>query len=1133
MRKLSRLRFVQRLLLVVALGLAVCLPCLAAPPAEDSLKDLKPVDDFLKEAAPGTTVVLPAGTFRGPASLPAGVGLKGAGFDKTIIDAGGAQIGLAVADGNNVEISDLTVRGAMICNLVVKNAVSPRISRVRVTGANLGMSFVDVQGGRIENAIIAHNVNGLAVSGGKDNVVVNCTIADNSDLGLSLPSGQNTIVFNNCITGNKTGVYLGGEPNAVQMDYNLYCNPILGKMAGEVSRLEVASWRFLTNQDSHSLTLPVEFDASGSYRPTRALSWAQDRAATGDWGAAEFAKTQAPQQDIVEANRVGAPDVGAYEISPEPSRPGDGNLVIRSSGLTSAGIFTRDGHEVAYLFHNLPMAKGEYKVWFPARDFQGQPIGPGKYEIRVVQSNLQWDYLGAMAPALGNEPVSQRHPLVAFDTRGHLLLADSASDDFVNLRDYDPNGKVRPEPKPAKPASAPASQAAKTASTSQAASTPASGPTEGRRRPVEQPAIAVSPLTPQDKVAETWHFAGGDFVRGLAVGSDGMIYLLRLPAYSPGDEKRVQMSRIDPNTGKLFVRIDPNTHKPADANYEPPQQFNVDLSEPAGGMAQLGGKLFAYDANAKAIRFGEQGAATFAGRIDAPAVTALAADEKAGVLWAISNQKLLAMSADGKKLAELQLVPQPVAIAARDGKLAVASAADGKVHVFDVADPAAAKETAVLGSGEEPYGLITAKKFFFKPAGTWKGCSVALALGPAGEMAVAEMNRVIVFDGNGQFLWEDAAGFGGAQKPGGERVFSADGRLSALSRFNRWIPEAFWETPLSDATFCGGFMFKAAHYGVFLPRERDMLLVRYDAYRAKPILEMGYDPALKIYCRRTDTNGDGVIDEKDTAQPLLEKDGNVFMGFSTNPSVPSPMDFNGRTVMTWSGDLCTLWGMASVWPSGDEESNRPVPTYDFTQRHRIPVGAVRSPYTGAMDSNLHVTAAVPTWGGWLLNVRLPSDGNYLVGMDDACGSNLLGLDDDDNPRWFNPSFIHRQGAADSNLQPERISGLLENGGICLTGRTTSTDVLAFSPDGLGLGGFGMPAPSRMMNIRAEGSDLGKGRMYRGRDGRTYAQIMTRGPALSYCFVLKNSNVGAWTTFVTLDEEQAKVLSSLPADGGAH
>ena len=162
------------------------------------------------------------------------------------------------------------------------------------------MNFVDVTGGRIENVISDENRYGIVISGGRDNVVVNCTVARNSSLGLSFPSGDGTLAFNNCIADCATGVFLGEAARRVRLDHNLYFSLFVGKMAGQLGRKTLGDWQSLSGQDTHSVQLRVAFrDANnGDYRPAGTLPWSLERAATADWGTALLEGVKAPESDV-------------------------------------------------------------------------------------------------------------------------------------------------------------------------------------------------------------------------------------------------------------------------------------------------------------------------------------------------------------------------------------------------------------------------------------------------------------------------------------------------------------------------------------------------------------------------------------------------------------------------------------------------------------------------------------------------------------------------------------------------------------------------------------------------------------------------------------------------------------------
>jgi Right handed beta helix region len=352
--------------------------------------------DAVASAQPGDTIVLPTGTYEGGVTLPPRVSLRGAGYRKTILDARKAEVGLAIEGGEGAEVSDLTVWGASKTDLLVVGATGVSLRRLRTTGGLNGVNFADVTSGRIENVISDDNRYGIVVSGGRDNAVVNCTLAGNSSLGLSFPSGAGTVAFNNCIAEGVTGVYLGASAQGVRLDYNLYFSLFVGKLAGQSGRKTLADWQTLSGQDAHSVQLPVAFrdPPKGDYSPEGTLPWSLDRGVAADWGTAELAGVKAPEADLAGTPRAGRVDVGAFEVGPTPSppRPADGLLTIHAdAGVKSAGLFAPDGREVVLLFQDLPLPAGKIPFWLPPRDVQGRPIAAGTYELRTAERGSPGD----------------------------------------------------------------------------------------------------------------------------------------------------------------------------------------------------------------------------------------------------------------------------------------------------------------------------------------------------------------------------------------------------------------------------------------------------------------------------------------------------------------------------------------------------------------------------------------------------------------------------------------------------------------------------------------------------------------------------------------------------------------------
>jgi parallel beta-helix repeat protein len=396
------------------------------------------LQDRLAAARPGETITLPAGEFADGATVPAGVSLQGAGIDKTIITGGD----LTVAGGRGTQVSDLTVRGG---GVVVADAASTTLSRVRATDAATGFLLRGVTNGRLENCISDHNNRGIAVSGGANCVVVNCTVADCPEVGLSLANCPDAVAFNNCIFGSATCLTID-RPEGLHVDHNLYFGIYIGQMSEQAPRRLLTAWNYLSGLDAHSVKLAVEFGAS--FAPATALPWALDRAATAPWGVSEFSGVMAPQSDLLGQGRQARPGVGAVEATVQAPRPPDGEFTVAGDdGLKSAGVFTKDGFLIAYLFQNLPLPAGKYAFWLPPRDYLNRPIPAGDYEVRVAESDFRWTYLnhigdngedGALSHSASHNPA-----FAAFTPQGLLVVQEGPSEDHTGIRAYDPaTGKL-------------------------------------------------------------------------------------------------------------------------------------------------------------------------------------------------------------------------------------------------------------------------------------------------------------------------------------------------------------------------------------------------------------------------------------------------------------------------------------------------------------------------------------------------------------------------------------------------------------------------------------------------------------------------------------------------------------------
>ena len=85
----------------------------------------------LQAATAGATISLPEGTFQiGDLAIPSGVALKGAGYDKTILDATGKKNGLVL--NSNSSVSDLAVVNAEENGIFAQETNNNTVARVSI-----------------------------------------------------------------------------------------------------------------------------------------------------------------------------------------------------------------------------------------------------------------------------------------------------------------------------------------------------------------------------------------------------------------------------------------------------------------------------------------------------------------------------------------------------------------------------------------------------------------------------------------------------------------------------------------------------------------------------------------------------------------------------------------------------------------------------------------------------------------------------------------------------------------------------------------------------------------------------------------------------------------------------------------
>ena len=540
----------------------------------------------IEVAKPGDTVQLPPGTFAfGDVKVPAGVSVRGAGHQLTIINASGFAAGLIFSGKGPATVADLQVREARESGLVLDEASGVTGERLTVGHCGNGIIVRQADNCTLRNVIVAENRVGVAFNNSKNCALVNATLANNNAVALILAGNKRPVVFNNVISGSGLGVNLRDGNTDVVLEHNLYACNYVGRMGGgHPACLHLGAWRDLSGLDRHSLAVRIDFaDAPhGNFHPVSVLTWAPVRSTASDWGVAKLAGVIAPERDIDGAPRQGGVDLGAYESSFTATQPPAGKLTVKSgAGLTSAGLYTKNGRLVNYLFQNQPLAKGKHAFWLPTRDWQGRPIAAGDFEVRVVESDLRLKYIAPTCntdletslqlPNKVENRASMAPQALAYDTAGRVLLAQDGFEVGVHLRLFD--------------------------------------------------AAFQSAL---------WALPGAGLnTAGMALTERGRLFVMRRPH---------SLISLDAATGKGIPFVSGSMEK----SY--PGQF-----QSLGGMAMLDGKLYLADpkANQLVCLAGEE--MEPAGTLAVPSPTQIATDSANHVLWVISEGKeLLALKAPEK-----------------------------------------------------------------------------------------------------------------------------------------------------------------------------------------------------------------------------------------------------------------------------------------------------------------------------------------------------------------------------------------------------------------------------------------------------------------------------------------------------
>jgi len=976
-------------------------------------------------AAPGTTVVLGEGVYAlGDLTMPAGVSLRGAGYGKTILDAGGRESGLVLTGGKSASFSDFTLRNTTGAGLVLRGAARQSVQRVAVRDCPVGVTVVQSEDCSLSNLVIADGLSGVSFVDSVTCSLVSATLANIQGTAVTVNGSRKVTIFNVLVAGAAHGIILGEGNRDLAIDHNIYNVNFVGRTFGQFYRKKVESWRVLTGYDRHSQEIGVTFAdaAAGDFRVVSPLPWSPNRATTGLMGTMALAGVEAPATDMNGLPRSHRPDVGAFESSLTPPRKADGTFsVTRGAGVVSAGLFDKNDKNVNDLFQNLPLAKGTYEYWLPTRDWQGRPIPAGDYELRLLESDLKLEWL--MAAGNGDPQTSKTNglgkadlytsggthrysldpQLVAFTDSGNVILTQLGFESAKHVRMFTPDmGEI------------------------------------------------------------LWNHGRGGKSVGVAVDGD-TTYVLRQQPGQPASLLRIRTADGQP---KPF----------ADGSF----QKVYDDIKGAAGMTVLNGKMYVTETAANRVHILTGDELEITGGFDVEAPTQIAADAKENLLWVLiggAEKKLIAWDpddGDGVPYAPHGnvegMLEQPTAIAANNGRLTVYSTKTNQVTLFEARlshntssffeAGVVLRKLRTIGVGGEGNGRIIGERFW-SPS--------AIALGRDGRLAVVDKPRTIVFDADGKVvrqmlgMWGQVISYG--KFAGDERwhFFNIGGRYDIIldAKKQTWEPGTYWKYTMKlDGSRASGyddfplFFYTVGDQTFTLFRGRDaaenphhLYVIRMEQDRgvAHVLARYGFDKE-GLFRQRADESGVIAVDAP--KERISAGEGKAIRSFFIDPAFTNT-DYRPDGSM----HVAMRDGVLMIPMTGLDEHG--IPNYDFTQMRLVAATAdgkktFTSPYdfTSVDDVSIAQDIAYFADGTFAAGVTTRSGPGPDLASEHASSTDLAGFDAAGNMRWFramNP-FGLKMG----------FWGVTTMGDLNIYGRAAVEEWEATDRDGLGAGTLAPP-----------------------------------------------------------------------------
>ncbi len=192
---------------------------------------LTKIQPLIDAASNGDTIIIPAGTYRGPGNQnldfqgKAITLVSASGPESCIIDLDGTGNGFYfhTGEGQNSVVSGFTILNAGNDGIIIENTSSPIIINCIIKGSAQNGIYIEGNNSspNITNCLVVENgASGIYVDSFLTPRIMNCTIAYNGTYGISFINNYFTTVTNTIIYGNVSSSILG----TINQNYILYCD---------------------------------------------------------------------------------------------------------------------------------------------------------------------------------------------------------------------------------------------------------------------------------------------------------------------------------------------------------------------------------------------------------------------------------------------------------------------------------------------------------------------------------------------------------------------------------------------------------------------------------------------------------------------------------------------------------------------------------------------------------------------------------------------------------------------------------------------------------------------------------------------------------------------------------------------